>query len=253
MLACSNVELATNPNGQIATLFSKYFIGGNCLFHNTFTAKEGDGWVSLEQSMPGQINGFFLSGGERLIIARNAYVASDDNITITALYTGLKGWWKGMGVGKLEAKVNRYVGGRVFFNSFHGKVQMIHVTPDHPVIIDNKNVVAYTNRLQATNMRAKDLGGLTSMLFSGEGLMNEFTGEGMVFVGSGEGTGHPNYVDHGYASMFTTAKKTAISWVGKAVIFALALRCSQYIPYVGEGIHNMAFKQLDGALAFLRG
>ncbi len=183
MLACKNVEIKTGFNDSFFGAVKRCIFGGETLFQNTYTAKEGGGWVALEETIPGQIGVYELYPGEALTIGRGCYVASDSNVKLSTIYGGVKGWWSGVGFVKLEATVTDEKVGRVFFDSMNSITKVIKIKEeDGPVIIDNTNLVAYTDQLQVA---VRMLNGLKSLFFSGEGIVNEFKGNGLVFVGSG--------------------------------------------------------------------
>jgi uncharacterized protein (TIGR00266 family) len=68
--------------------------------------------------------------------------------------------------------------GDVFVNSYGG----IHEVPvDGKFIVDTGHIVAFEGTL---DFRVRSIGGLKSLLFSGEGLVCEFTGRGTLWVQS---------------------------------------------------------------------
>ena len=74
--------------------------------------------------------------------------------------------------------------GRVFFNTTGGLVKELKIdAQEGPVRVDNKHIVAYTDRLQVTTGIPA---GIKSYLLSGETYVNTFTGTGSVFIGSGD-------------------------------------------------------------------
>lgn len=184
MLACRNVEVKTGKNGSLFSVASRYFFGGESLFQNTFTGKKDGGWIALEEEIPGQIGSYTLKPGTSLIMGRGAFVAADNDVKITTIYGGVTGWWKGLGFAKLKATLDQGGSGRVFFDTAKGQVKELKITEaDGSVIVDNNNTVAHSGELTVTVRR---MGNLTSMMFSGEGSVNEFRGNGSIFVGSGE-------------------------------------------------------------------
>lgn len=193
MLACKNVEMETRLNGSVFAVAKRYFLGGESLFQNCYTAKEGGGWIALEESLPGQINAYELQPGKNLVIGRKAYVAADQNVKVSFHYAGAKGLFRGVGAVKLKASVIDKQSGRVFFNSMEGITKAIVISEETgPVIIDNEDIVAYTDTLQVSRRK---LGDMKTLFLSGEGFVNEFKGNGTVFVGSGQKVITSNLVD----------------------------------------------------------
>lgn len=161
------------------------------LFQNTYLAKNGGGWIALEEAVNGQIISHELQPGKTLTIGRGAFVASDSNVKVETKYAGVSGWWKGVGFAKLKASITDDKPGRVFLNSAYGVSKVIKISEtDGPVIVDNNDLIAYSDELQISICK---MGGFKSLLFSGEGSVNEFKGNGIIFVGSGESAARENY------------------------------------------------------------
>ena len=193
MLACCNLDVTTAMNGSLLSVAKRYILGGETLFQNIYSAKKGGGWIALEEAVPGQINSYLLQAGKNLILGRGSYVAADQNITISTDYAGVSSWWKGVGIARLKASVTEGSAGRIFFSSNEGIVKSIQVTEQSgPVIIDNNNIIAYTDDMLVS---LRKMGNMRSLLFSGEGTVNEFKGNGVIFLGSGESAARENLLE----------------------------------------------------------
>ncbi|GEM_PF-4672512 len=193
MLAYSNCEMRTGlAAGGIFQKARMFVLGGESLIQNQFTAKEGGGWVALEEHMPGQIMKKSLSPGESpLMIRRSALIAATPNINLDAKYLGLSGYFKGQGISMLCAKGEKG-NGDVYFHTTEGVVRSFRVRAhEGPVFVDNNMILAYSDSLDATVTAAGQ--NTTSYLFSGEGLVTKFEGDGIVYVGSAEPKYQPSY------------------------------------------------------------
>jgi hypothetical protein len=111
--------------------------------------------------------------------------------------------------------------GQVYFHAHDGVVRSFRIRPeDGPVTIDNDMILAYSENLKS---HLKKVGGVVSTFFSGEGLVCEFEGDGMVYVASGTQTGQQNLVGEAIkATANKIGKYTAktIFASGAAVIFS---------------------------------
>lgn len=182
MLACKNVALKTGVNDSIPLAIFWSVLGGESFFINTYTAVDDEAWIALEETFKGQVVNYTLKSTDSLILGKGAYIASDSNVKIRPYFSGLFSWIKGLGVTKIKASLQQGNEGRVFFNTKDGIIKVLKVTKeDGPVVVDNDNLLGYSESLKVT---MRKLGGMKTTLFSGEGFVNEFTGDGTVFVGT---------------------------------------------------------------------
>ena len=70
--------------------------------------------------------------------------------------------------------------GKVFLSSY-GAIHQVDLAPGQRYTVDTGHMVAFD---EGTGYKVKRVGGLKSTLFSGEGLVVEFTGPGRVLVQS---------------------------------------------------------------------
>ena len=239
MLACRNVEIETGFNGSLFSVFKRYFFGGESLFQNSFKAKNGGGWIALEEAVPGQINAYELKTGKTLTVGRGAYVASDSNVKISTDFAGILGWRNGLGLVKLKASINNGDRGRVFFNSREGIAKVIKINQeDGPIIVDNNNLVAYTDDLEVS---IRKMGGLKSLLFSGEGIVNEFKGNGLVFVGSGKNAARENISEKILNLVFRTILPNPVTLLNRVMILGMVyiVARSPHLYNLGEAIREV--------------
>lgn len=247
MLACKNVEVKTSLNGSISSVVKRYFLGGESLFQNSYSAKKGGGWVVLEEAVPGQINTYELEPGKSLIMGQGAYVASDKNVKISTEYAGISGWWKGIGFAKLKATISDENKGRVFFSSSEGIAKAITINESEgPVIVDNNNMIAYTDSLKVT---ARKMGNMKSFFFSGEGSVNEFSGNGTVFLGSGESAARGNMLEKTVKIIAQAILPDAVTLINRVALLSLAYMVC-YSPHIEILINSM--QNLTDSLAIER-
>jgi len=231
MLACQNVDVKTGTKDSVLSVAARYFFGGESLFRNEFTAKQGGGWIVFEEELPGQIGSYTLAPGTSLMMGKGAFVAADKNVKVTTIYGGVSGWWKGLGFAKQKATVEEGENGRVFFDTAKGVVKEIKITrEDDPIIVDNDNTVAHSGELTVT---VRKLGGVFSTLFSGEGTVNEFRGNGSIFVGSGEKDAAHNVFEqvvNGISNALIPSKVTIYSLLGLYVVLNsdVAVKVAEY-------------------------
>ena len=179
-----DVEMSTRLNaGRHAGLFAKLwaflvalvrkFLGGETMFVNDFQASAG-GEVVLAPSLAGSIVSKQLDGVRTLFVQTGSYLASTGDIDTKVRFGGLRTLFGGEGLVLLQCTGT----GKVFVNSYGG---ILPVTVTNKLVVDTGHIVAFDGAL---DFRVRSAGGLKSFLFSGEGLVCEFSGQGTVYVQS---------------------------------------------------------------------
>ncbi len=113
--------------------------------------------------------------GETIFLQAGAFLACDPNVTLGTQFGGLRAMFSGEGLFFLK------VGGHgdLFFNAY-GDILEKEVS-GKPFIVDTGHVVGWESTL---DWKIRGMGSWKSTLFSGEGLVIEFTGRGKVWVQS---------------------------------------------------------------------
>ena len=149
------------------------FLGGETMFINEFSGPSG-GEVVVAPSLAGHIVQKRLAGGTRLFVQRGSYLASTGDIDTRVRFGGIRTLLGGEGLVLLECVGD----GDVFVNSYGG---ITEIPVNGKFIVDTGHIVAFDATL---DFRVRSIGGLKSFLFSGEGLVCEFSGRGTVYVQS---------------------------------------------------------------------
>jgi uncharacterized protein (TIGR00266 family) len=148
-------------------------VGGETLFVNEFHGATG-GEVVVAPSLAGNIVQRDVREGERFFVQRGSYLASTGSVDTRVRFGGLRTLFGGEGLVLLECAGT----GQVFVNSYGGVTE---VPVDGRFVVDTGHVVAFDGTL---DFSVRSVGGLKSLLFSGEGLVCEFRGRGTVYVQS---------------------------------------------------------------------
>lgn len=151
----------------------KSLLTGESLFAAVFTAKRDGQRLSLAPDAIGEILplpmddvGYFIS--------RGAFLACDDKVRIEMKYSGFKGWMAKTGLFLMQAK-----GDGLLLVSSAGAVVSRTLAAEERLIIDNRYVIAFSTTVTFELVKVTD--SLGHSLFSGEGLVNRYTGPGTVF------------------------------------------------------------------------
>ncbi len=157
----------------VLTAIMRRLLGREGLFVNEFSGPEG-GEVILAPTLAGSIVRHVLDGRHSLLVQAGSYLASTGDVTAKLRWGGLRTLFGGEGLFLLECSGQ----GELFVNAYGG---IVEIEVDGQYIADTGHVVAFESTL---DFRVRGLGGLKSLLFSGEGLVCEFRGRGRLFIQS---------------------------------------------------------------------
>jgi uncharacterized protein (TIGR00266 family) len=149
------------------------FLGGESMFVNDFHGAQG-GEVVLAPSLSGQIAHHRLDGQRTLFVQAGSYLASTGDVDTKVRFGGWRSLFGGEGLVLLECTGT----GDVFINAYGG---VVPVPVNGSFVVDTGHIVAFDGTL---TFKVKSVGGAKSLLFSGEGLVCEFNGQGTVYIQS---------------------------------------------------------------------
>jgi uncharacterized protein (TIGR00266 family) len=148
-------------------------LGGETMFINEFSSPSG-GEVVLAPRLSGAIIHHQLTGGPSLFVQAGSYLASAGQVETQLRWGGLRSLFGGEGLVLLGCSGQ----GDVFVNSYGG---IVEIPVDGSYTVDTGHLVCFEGTL---DFSIKSVGGMKSLLFSGEGLVIEFRGRGKVWIQS---------------------------------------------------------------------
>lgn len=183
MAYMSNVAIEGKMNGNKKGLsgalgaLGRALTSGESIFITEAVGVEDDGILGIAPSIPGKIVCLEVEPGHHYCLNDGAFLACDDGVTYEmqrqslgrALFGGTGGLFVMHTTGRGDLLINAY-----------GDLQEIEVTAGHPISIDNEHVVAWEDTLNYELKIASGTFGFTT----GEGLVNEFHGNGKVYIQS---------------------------------------------------------------------
>jgi uncharacterized protein (TIGR00266 family) len=168
------VEMTTSRGkGGFLKSLKRATIGGEKFFRNTFAATDGRGTVTVAPPLPGDIVAHELRD-ETVYVQSGGYLAADDEMDVDTQWGGAKSFLGGEGLFLLKITGS----GPLYFSSY-GAVEPVELSGAETLTIDTGHVVAFEDDL---SWNVERVGGLKSTLFSGEGLVCEFSGSGTVWL-----------------------------------------------------------------------
>jgi len=181
------VETSTRAIGGKGGLLKSvgHLLGGESFFNNVFTAEGGAGEVVIAPSLIGDVERFDLDNNA-IIVQSRSWLGSGPGVELETSWGGMKSFFGGEGLFFLRLSGS----GPVLFNAF-GAIHLIDV--NGKFVLDTGHIVAFEESLK---FRVKKVGGLFATVFSGEGLVCEFEGNGRLWIQTRNPKEFGSYVGH---------------------------------------------------------
>jgi len=166
----SHLTLQTRmPGGFFKSVFRK-LLGGESLLISEYSAEQMS-FVALTPSSPGCILHRQMKG-DTFFLTAGSFLACTPGMSMRTRFGGLRAFLSKEGAFQIEVSGN----GDLFFNAFGG---VIEKEIDGEFIVDTGHVVAWEPTL---DFKIGGMGGLKQTLFSGEGLVMRFYGQGKIYL-----------------------------------------------------------------------
>ena len=166
------IDVETRAEGGLLKSLSRSVFGGESFFMNTFTASEA-GTLQLAPALSGDVSHHALSD-ETLYVQSTSFLASEPSVDVDTEFGGAGTFFGGEGLFLLRLEGT----GEAFLSSY-GAIDETTVDAGETHIVDTGHIVAFEDSL---DFSVRKVGGLKSTLFSGEGLVCEFSGEGRLWT-----------------------------------------------------------------------
>jgi len=167
----------------------KSMLSGEKYFTNVYSSSRNDQTLILAPPDLGDVMELELStggaesasdpelaaeGGTGYYLTRGAYLASTEGAHVKVSYGGLKGVMAQKGLFLMHA-----TGDGTVFCATRGALVKQTLAPEERVVVDNRFVVAFEDTIKFELVKATK--GLKDAYFSGEGLVNRYTGPGTLY------------------------------------------------------------------------
>jgi uncharacterized protein (TIGR00266 family) len=166
----SHMQLQTRMVGGLAKSVIRRLVGGESLFISEYTAPQM-AFVSVTPAYPGSVLHRKLAG-DRFLLTAGSFLACTPGMSLETRFGGLRAFFSGEGAFLLEVSGQ----GDVFFCSYGGLVEK---EVEGELVVDTGHVVAWEPSLSYT---IGGMGGVKQTLFSGEGLVMRFRGQGKIYL-----------------------------------------------------------------------
>ncbi len=152
----------------------KSMLGGESFFTTEFHANRESQSLILAPDAMGDILSLPLVEGTAYCLMRGAFLANVGDCTLKIRYGGLEGVLASKGVFMLHASGQ----GTVFCQTY-GAILERTLAENEVFIVDNRYVVAFTDSVTFKLVKATK--SMRDSMFSGEGLVNRYTGPGTIY------------------------------------------------------------------------
>lgn len=180
----TQVAMTTHLNAGLRAGFFRKFVaffvallrkilGGETVFVNRFTTPS-PGELVVAPALSGHIIHQRLTDTSKLFVQAGSYLASTGQVDTKLKFGGLRTLFGGEGLVLLECSGQ----GELWMNSYGG---VLPLPVNGTFTVDTGHIVAFDGTL---DFKVKSVGGMKSFLFSGEGLVCEFSGQGTVYIQS---------------------------------------------------------------------
>ncbi|MGF1582248.1 MAG: TIGR00266 family protein [Gemmataceae bacterium] len=166
-----DMDMTTRLVGGFFKAFVRKMVGGESLFVGEYQATRPGQSVSFSPACPGTILHRKLEG-DSLMLTAGSYLACSPGLNFKTKFGGLKAFFSGESVFFIEVSGE----GDLFFNSYGG---IIEKDIEGACTVDTGHLVAWEPSLDWT---IGGMGGIKQTLFSGEGLVIKFSGQGKVYL-----------------------------------------------------------------------
>jgi uncharacterized protein (TIGR00266 family) len=164
----SAIKIETK-SGSIFNGFSR-MLSGSSFFYNIFyndTSIPRD--ITFSGINPGNIGCFYIPSGKSFNIVSDSYICSTTNLEIG---TNIRFGQVMLGHELVFVNIKATKGSGLIWGASFGDVIEKIIQPGHSIKIDNGILLGFEANIEITT---KSVGGFTSTLFSGEGLVSEIT------------------------------------------------------------------------------
>jgi len=169
------VSIETGMTGGFLRSLTRNIFGGESFFQNTFTAPPEGAQIAVAPPLPGDITAFDLHSDE-LLVQSGSYLASEMGVDVETKWSGAKTFFASEGLVMLRA-----TGSGTLVLSSYGAIHTMELAAGEQFTVDTGHLVAFSADI---GFAVRRVGGMTSTLFSGEGLVVDLTGPGHVLMQS---------------------------------------------------------------------
>ncbi len=173
MVSMQGVAIETSTQGGFMKGLRRSVLGGESFFMNTFTASPQGGQVGFAPDLPGDVVVWDLSG-QTVFLQSGSYLASAMGVDVDSSWGGAKTFFSSEGLFILKCS-----GTGQLILSAYGAMDSRQLQAGETLTIDSGHVVGWS---EGITYQTRKVGNWKSTFLSGEGLVADLTGPGVVYM-----------------------------------------------------------------------
>ena len=175
MAMSAGMGIEAKAEGGILKSLKRAALGGESFFLTTYSAPSQGGWVDIAARLPGDLVSIPISASESWVISKGSWLASPAGVALDTKWGGFRNMF-----GSEGGFVVRASGDGPLVLGCYGALDKWTLAAGETITVDTGHMVAYQDSVQMA--LRKITGGLVQTFKSGEGLVFDFTGPGVVFT-----------------------------------------------------------------------
>lgn len=162
-----------STGGKVSSAIARHTLGSESMIFTSFEASLSGAWVALAPSRPGDIEVLEL-GGEGFLVQTGSLLCYSEGINVSLRYGGVRSMVMHEGAVYLHVAGE----GTALFCSY-GAIERIEVGSGESLVVDTGHIVAFSDSMK---FHVGTLGSISTAALSGEGIVAQFTGPGVVYI-----------------------------------------------------------------------
>lgn len=169
------VALQSKMEGGLLKSIKRAALGGESFFLTTYTADARGGWVDVAPRLPGDLVALDITSSRPFVISKGSWLASAQSVSLDTKWGGFRNMFGSEGGFVVHAS-----GEGKCLVACYGALETWNLAPGETITVDTGHMVAYE---AAVTMNLRQVtGGLVQSFKSGEGIVFDFTGPGLVMT-----------------------------------------------------------------------
>ncbi|HEY3367841.1 MAG TPA: TIGR00266 family protein [Symbiobacteriaceae bacterium] len=169
-----NMQLRTEMKGGFLGALGRSVLGGESFFTSKYEAVGGPGELTLAPTLPGDIAPLELQG-QTMFLKSGAFLGGSAALNVDSKWGGSRGFFGSGSLFLLRVQGH----GLLLFNTY-GALHSKQLGAGERYIVDTDHVVAFSDGIGFAVKKAA--AGWFASVASGEGLVCEFTGPGLIYM-----------------------------------------------------------------------
>lgn len=182
------VEVESKMEGGVFKALKRSILTGESFFVTKYTApKNGKAWVDVVPAYPGDTLSFENNPQNPTILTKGVWLASEPTVELKTQMAGMTATFGGEGLFTARCE-----GSGTVVIAAYGAMEIHNLKEGEGFTVDTGHLVAYESSVR--NQIRKVASGIMNTLKSGEGLVMDFYGPGIVITQSRNPSGFASFV-----------------------------------------------------------